>query len=229
MSTELLSLHDGWTVRPVAGPVPDEVAEAGPVPATVPGSVHTDLLAAGLHPRPLPRRQRAAARLDRAAPTGATRRPSSGHPVAAIASSSSSTGLDTVATVDLNGDVVARTANMHRTYRFDVRDLLREGTNRLSVDLRLAGALRRPDQPRARARDRTSTTTRSTPSARWPATSAGTGARTLVDRRHLAAGDPAAWRAARLAAVRPVVDVDGARGLRRRARRRGAGRRVGRP
>jgi beta-mannosidase len=52
MPTSLRPLHDGWTLRPVAGTVPDEVAAAGGVPATVPGSVHTDLLAAGLIPDP---------------------------------------------------------------------------------------------------------------------------------------------------------------------------------
>ncbi|WP_313662854.1 glycosyl hydrolase 2 galactose-binding domain-containing protein, partial [Cellulosimicrobium cellulans] len=40
-------LHDGWTVSAVAGPVPAGTVLSD-VPATVPGSVHTDLLAAGL-------------------------------------------------------------------------------------------------------------------------------------------------------------------------------------
>src|SRR5512133_3054424 len=44
-------LHDGWTLRAVGGPVPSEIA-AAIVPAQVPGSVHTDLLAAGLIPDP---------------------------------------------------------------------------------------------------------------------------------------------------------------------------------
>ena len=38
-------------------------------------------------------------------------------------------GLDTVATVELNGRVLGRTQNMHRGYRFDVRELLRDGDN----------------------------------------------------------------------------------------------------
>ena len=44
-------LHDGWSVRSTGGPVPAEIA-AATVPATVPGLVHTDLLAAGLIPDP---------------------------------------------------------------------------------------------------------------------------------------------------------------------------------
>nr|WP_246253437.1 sugar-binding domain-containing protein [Isoptericola chiayiensis] len=42
-------------------------------------------------------------------------------------------GLDTVATVALNGTEVARTANQHRRHRFDVTDLLRDGENELTV------------------------------------------------------------------------------------------------
>ncbi|MFF5122096.1 glycosyl hydrolase 2 galactose-binding domain-containing protein, partial [Dactylosporangium aurantiacum] len=44
----LRPLHTGWTLR-AAGPAPHGDA---PVPATVPGCVHTDLLAAGLIPDP---------------------------------------------------------------------------------------------------------------------------------------------------------------------------------
>ena len=40
-------LHSGWTVTAVAGPVPPHVTEQT-IQATVPGCVHTDLLAAGL-------------------------------------------------------------------------------------------------------------------------------------------------------------------------------------
>lgn len=41
-------------------------------------------------------------------------------------------GDETVGTVELNGCVIGRTANMHRTYRFDVREVLREGRNDLA-------------------------------------------------------------------------------------------------
>jgi len=44
-------LHDDWTVRAVGGPVADGV-DGRSYPATVPGSVHTDLLAAGAIPDP---------------------------------------------------------------------------------------------------------------------------------------------------------------------------------
>lgn len=35
-------LHNGWTSRPIAGPIPSHLRD-GTVPATVPGSVRTDL------------------------------------------------------------------------------------------------------------------------------------------------------------------------------------------
>ncbi len=42
-------------------------------------------------------------------------------------------GLDTLATISFNGSEVATTANMHRTYRFDVAALLADGDNRLTI------------------------------------------------------------------------------------------------
>ena len=42
-------------------------------------------------------------------------------------------GLDTLATVVLNGQVVAKTENMHRCYEFDVKGLIKKGRNELAV------------------------------------------------------------------------------------------------
>src|SRR5450432_606498 len=42
-------------------------------------------------------------------------------------------GLDTLATVRLNGSVVARTENMFIGYRWDVKRLLRKGRNTLTI------------------------------------------------------------------------------------------------
>ena len=42
-------------------------------------------------------------------------------------------GLDTLAAVELNGREIARTDNMHRTWRFPVREFLHPGENRLRV------------------------------------------------------------------------------------------------
>lgn len=42
-------------------------------------------------------------------------------------------GLDTVATIALNGQIIARTENYHRSYRWNVTDILRKGVNRIEV------------------------------------------------------------------------------------------------
>ena len=52
MTVSRRPLHDGWTVIAERGPVPREIAEAGAIPAQVPGSIHPDLSAAGLIPDP---------------------------------------------------------------------------------------------------------------------------------------------------------------------------------
>lgn len=42
-------------------------------------------------------------------------------------------GLDTVASITLNGQHIADTDNMHRTYTFDVKGILAEGENRIAI------------------------------------------------------------------------------------------------
>ena len=127
-------LTEGWVLRLGEGAdesaVLEGVAEALPIPATVPGTVHTDLLAAGLIPDPY---------LDRNEPTldwiGHTpwvyereldHTAADGERTVLVFE-----GLDTVATVSLNGAAVATTENMHR--RYEVPVTLRNGRNLLSV------------------------------------------------------------------------------------------------
>ena len=77
--------------------------------------------------------------MDRAAPTGPTapRSPASREPgepggrVDLVAE-----GLDTVARIELNGALVGETRDMHRTHRFDVTGLVRPGENQLTVAFR---------------------------------------------------------------------------------------------
>jgi beta-mannosidase len=133
-------LPDGWTVAATSGDLPDSVATLGTaaIPAIVPGCVHTDLLEAGLiadpyvdgherdvqwmfdvdwrYARPLV--------LDPAADT---------ERVDLVFD-----GIDTVSTVHLGHERLGLTANMHRSYRFDVR-WLADGVERpLTVDLQSA-------------------------------------------------------------------------------------------
>lgn len=125
-------LHDGWTVEALHGPVPGRVLDAGAIPATVPGVVHTDLLAAELIADPyLGTNEKLQewigstswryATTFTAAPTDAER------------SDLVFEGLDTVATVRLNGEVVLESRNQHRSYRVPVAGRLRDGENRLEL------------------------------------------------------------------------------------------------
>ncbi|HLU45349.1 MAG TPA: hypothetical protein VKZ67_10070 [Natronosporangium sp.] len=149
--TSYRPLRDGWTVVPANGPAPADLA-GQPVPATVPGCVHTDLLAAGLIPDPYlddnEVRVGWIGRTDWRYQTRFQWRPElPGGQVDLVCA-----GLDTVATVVVNGEVVGRTANMHRGYRFPVTDLLRPGENSLSVEF--ASAYRYAEELRDKLGDR---------------------------------------------------------------------------
>ncbi|MFJ8887608.1 glycosyl hydrolase 2 galactose-binding domain-containing protein [Streptomyces sp. NPDC102402] len=130
MTSRHLPLHDGWTLT-ADDTVPVEIP-AGGVPAAVPGCVHTDLLAAGLIDDPYLDDNET--RLGWIGRTDWTYRTTfdwsdDGHAFTDLCFD----GLDTVATVLLNGTEVGSTANQHRGYRFPVRPLLREGPNTLAV------------------------------------------------------------------------------------------------
>ncbi|WP_158854001.1 glycoside hydrolase family 2 protein [Saccharothrix deserti] len=130
-------LHDGWRLRAVGGPVPQVLADRD-VPAQVPGSTHLDLMAADLIPDPyLDRNEAALTWLHRVdwqySTTFQAEAPQVGERVELVFD-----GIDTVATIELNGDVLGHTANMHRGYRFDVGRSLRDGGNDLTVTLRSA-------------------------------------------------------------------------------------------
>lgn len=44
-------------------------------------------------------------------------------------------GIDTIADLYVNGEKIGHVSDMHRTYRFEVRDLVREGENELRVEI----------------------------------------------------------------------------------------------
>ncbi len=132
MLTSTVALTDGWTVRAVAGPVPSELAGVR-VPATVPGCVHTDLLAAGLIPDPYLDENEAAlswiGQVDWCYETSFEHDP--GTHVSCL--DLVALGLDTVAEVRVNDVVVGQARNMNRTHRFDLRAAVRPGRNHLAV------------------------------------------------------------------------------------------------
>ena len=121
-----------WRLRASSQVAPSCWAAASEIGATVPGEVHTDLLAAGVIVDPLDADNEAlvawVGRTDWTyvatfswADNGHAR-----HDLVAE-------GLDTVATVTVNGTVVGQTRNQHRSYRFDVSALLVQGENELVV------------------------------------------------------------------------------------------------
>lgn len=125
-----VDLSERWTLRPTGGPIPAGIPTT--IPATVPGTVHTDLMAAGHIPDPYldTNEQDVAwiAESDFDYETVFTA-PGRGHERIDLVAE----GLDTVATLSLNGAELGRTRNQHRSYRFDLRDRLADGDNRLCV------------------------------------------------------------------------------------------------
>jgi beta-mannosidase len=128
------TLHDGWSVVPLGGiGVPEPVRAAGAIPATVPGVVHLDLMAAGLLEDPyLGTNERAQHWVGgtawRFSTVFAWQDPGVDRTDLVLL------GLDTVATVRLNGAVVLESRNQHRSYRVAVQERLRPGRNELEIE-----------------------------------------------------------------------------------------------
>ncbi|MFD3402613.1 glycoside hydrolase family 2 protein [Kribbella sp. NPDC058693] len=121
-----------WTVRAVEGPAPADLIDR-PVAATVPGEVHTDLLAAGEIPDPFDGDNES--KLHWIGRTRWSYRTTfswaaDGNDRQELVAD----GLDTVATVTLNGQEIGRTANQHRSYRFDITAVLVAGDNELVIE-----------------------------------------------------------------------------------------------
>ncbi|MFI7216562.1 glycoside hydrolase family 2 protein [Micromonospora maritima] len=200
-------LHEGWTLRALPGPqVPPEIAGVA-VPATVPGCVHTDLLAAGLIPDPYlddnENQLTWIGRTDWVYQTTFRHEPGGDDRVDLACA-----GLDTVATVTLNGVEVGRTENQHRSYRFDVRSLLRPGDNTLAV--RFDSPYRYAEAHRDRLGDRPNAYPEPFHFIRKTACNFGWDwGPTVVTAGIWQQIGLHAWSTARLATVRPLVTVDG--------------------
>jgi beta-mannosidase len=121
-----------WTIEPTGAAVPHTIRDAGPITASVPGAVHTDLLTSGLIPDPYVDENektqswigltdwtyRTTVRWD---PDGSDRQELVFE------------GIDTIARIRLAGEEIAATRNMHRSYRIDVTGRLAPGDNALEV------------------------------------------------------------------------------------------------
>jgi beta-mannosidase len=127
----LAPLPDAWTLTAVSGPAPVSLLGKH-IPAKVPGCVHTDLLANGGIVAPFDGDNEASQQW-----IGSTvwryETKFTWHDDGSARHDLVAEGLDTVATIELNGMHIASTENQHRSYRFDVRPALREGDNLLSI------------------------------------------------------------------------------------------------
>lgn len=122
-----VSLNSSWTL---------DCAPAGftAVPAQVPGSVYNDLLTAGLIPDPFYRdNEMAALALMDYDWTYSRSFDVDGALLGCQRVYLRCEGLDTLAAVIVNGRAAGRADNMHRTWEFDVKRLLRPGENSISV------------------------------------------------------------------------------------------------
>lgn len=136
MKSEKLFLHSGWTVRAVGGElesVPANIQEQW-IPATVPGCVHTDLLAADLIKDPYyDRNELDLAWIGNTDWRFVTQFDVEEHLLENDRVDLVCEGLDTVAQIRLNGHLVGNTENMHLAYRFDVKEYLQIGGNELAI------------------------------------------------------------------------------------------------
>ncbi len=198
-------LHDGWTLTAVSR----DAGVAG-VPATVPGCVHTDLLAAGLIEDPyLDDNETRLAWIGRTGWIYETRFSwtADGHERTDLVCE----GLDTAATVILNDVRIAETANQHRSHRFPVRHLLREGDNTLTVLFESPYAY--AEARRAALGGRPGPYAEPYPFIRKMACNFGWDwGPTLVTSGIWRPIGLESWSGARLAGVRPLVTMEGADG-----------------
>ncbi|CAL9615589.1 Exo-beta-D-glucosaminidase [Streptomyces sp. enrichment culture] len=196
---QVTPLTDGWVLR-------DPDGTGDPLPAVVPGCVHTDLLAAGLIPDPFLGRNEAevawVGRRDWTYETELAAGPGAHERTDLVFD-----GLDTVAEILLDGRPLGRVRNMHRSHRFDVTGL----SGRLAV--RFASAYAEAEAVRGRLGERPGAYAEPYPYVRkmacsfgwdWGPTLVTAGIWRPVRLEH--------WSTARIARVRPLVTVEGGAG-----------------
>ncbi|MGC9538822.1 glycoside hydrolase family 2 protein [Streptomyces sp. UG1] len=187
-------LTDGWVLR----------HESAALPAAVPGCVHTDLLAAGVIPDPfLGLGETEVAWVGRRDWTYETDLDAASAHAAYEQTDLVFDGLDTVAEISLDGRLLGRVRNMHRSYRFDVTGL----SGRLSV--RFASAYAEAEAVRGRLGERPAAYAEPYQYIRkmacsfgwdWGPTLVTAGIWRPVRLEH--------WSTARIARVRPLVTVE---------------------
>jgi beta-mannosidase len=131
-------LPASWTLKLADAPaeveVPEAIRDAAAIPATVPGCVHTDLLDQDLIEDPYLAMNELEARwIGQCDWVYATRFEIAEDLLDHDRLELVFEGLDTVAVVELNGQEVGRSDNMHRRYRFDLKPAGVAGQNTLTI------------------------------------------------------------------------------------------------
>src|SRR6185312_13534629 len=209
------NLLTDWTLRlDPDGPTPDP-DRARPLSGRVldvrvPGAVHGDLLDAGLIPDPFLDDQEFevawVSRTDWVYECTAPAPP--GHERVDLVFD----GLDTVAVVEVDGVVVGRSRNMHRSYRYDVTSLLTGAPPHVAVHL--SSAYTEAEAERARLGPRPNAYPEPFNYIRKMACSFGWDwGPTVVGAGIWRPARWEAWSTARIARLRPLVDVVGRTGL----------------
>jgi beta-mannosidase len=204
-----------WTLRvDPDGPTPSVPARAvpllgGAIPARVPGAVYGDLLDAGVIPDPFrddhERDVAWVSRTDWRYECAVPAQP--GHERVELAFD----GLDTVALIELDGTEIGRTRNMHRSYRFDVTSQLApavHGVDPHRLAVHLSSAYTEAEAIQARLGPRPGAYPEPFNVIRKMACSFGWDwGPTLVGAGIWRPARIEAWSGARIAGVRPLVDV----------------------
>ncbi|MFT4235319.1 MAG: glycoside hydrolase family 2 protein [Microbacterium sp.] len=208
------SLAGQWALRVDSdgtSPLPAEAAAlvGRAFPAVVPGAIHRDLEEAGVIPDPLfDRNEDAVAWVGR---TDWLLERDFGAVPAAERADLVFDGIDTVASIVLNGQAVARSRNMHRTYRYDVTTMLREAN---SLAVHLTSALAEAEEWERRLGPRPNDYPLPYNYIRKMACSFGWDwGPTVVSAGIWRGVRVESWSTARIAAVRPLVDVVDGTGL----------------
>ncbi|AMM34649.1 beta-mannosidase [Sinomonas atrocyanea] len=204
------AISHGWALSHTAGPRSSSVGSLRDIPATVPGTVHTDLLAAGIIEDPYLDGNEALqawiAQSDWRYTTSFEWEPGDERSELVFE------GLDTVAAVALNGHPVLHAENMHRTHRVDATAHLVPGTNHLAVEF--SSAIREADRRSLDLGSRPHANHHPYNALRKMACSFGWD--WGIDTATAGIWKPVyleQWSTARLASVRPVATVDGADGV----------------
>ncbi|PYY33835.1 glycoside hydrolase family 2 protein [Curtobacterium sp. MCJR17_055] len=220
MTLDREELRDGWTVSlvedgasGVAADLPTGVRGVT-LPATVPGQVHTDLERAGLLPDPTFDRNETRTQWVGQSDWAYRRQldvDPRGHERVDLVCD----GLDTVAELSLDGVPIATTRNMHRRYRFDLRQVETSGpVDGKELEIAFESPYREAERVAARAGSMPGPYDEPFPYVRkmasnfgwdWGLTAVTSGPwRPVAIER---------WSTARLADIRPLVDVEAGEGV----------------